>query len=853
MPLLRTAEAILHSHDDMYEPSVDWHPSKPDEGPKVDRPIGMRFDFVEVCGGVGAVTRKLSSYGIVCAPVLDITYSPHYNMANLRVLEWFIFLLEEGRLLAFFVAPPCTTFSPIRFPALRTYQKPLGIDTSHPQVIHGTKVAHASLTLMFTARRTNSLGLAEQPKRSKMKKLPAWLRLLALGAVENDLASCAYGSIHKKEFTFLSMNMDARSLCRECSKDHDHVPIEGKYTKASAMYVEELVCAIAEVFVRHLTILKAVAATVDIRTDGLEDPISNDVALHWPWRVQSAWRWKKPAHINLLETSCVVRLARHVAKTAPDSRFVFLSDSHVSRSAIARGRTSSQALKPLLQQYAAIVIAYGLYPAGRFVPTRMMPADAPSRGAELEKPSPCSLLNGLSAEGLLWLSKACKLRRWAANWVRLVILLHQGLVSFFLDEDSLRRYSSIPSFDPECLLDFDMTLGYPGEGPSGFLHGFGCCGFGCLLSFGCFISFLTAAVAVWDGAHVSHGDLQRQRQRANIVLGDGRRVTEMTSSVRHDLLQNLKGWLTGQGISFDEVFMGNPPDIDLINKVLSDFGKALFGLGKPYYHYSESINAVSNARPILRRSLQQAWDLAFMWGSFEPTEHHIAMPYQILLAVLTVCLMWGWTKEAACYALAWGGLLRIGEIYQACRRDLITPKDVNFSIGYILLKIREPKTRFRAARHQAAKVEQPDLMQVVMLGFGDLQPSDMLWPFSGSTLRNRLNKILYVLGLPHKNGQIPKPLSLASFRPGGATWLIGVSESAELVRRRGRWASFRIMEIYLQEVGAATYLTDIDRSSYERVSAAMHVFVEVLATAQKFEDAAFPKNCWPWLFSHGGI
>lgn len=37
---------------------------------------------------------------------------------------------------------------------------------------------------------------------------------------------------------------------------------------------------------------------------------------------------------------------------------------------------------------------------------------------------------------------------------------------------------------------------------------------------------------------------------------------------------------------------------------------------------AKQINSVAARRPLLRRYLQQAWDLAFMWGSFEPTEHH---------------------------------------------------------------------------------------------------------------------------------------------------------------------------------------------------------------------------------------
>ena len=171
--------------------------------------------------------------------------------------------------------------------------------------------------------------------------------------------------------------------------------------------------------------------------------------------------------------------------------------------------------------------------------------------------------------------------------------------------------------------------------------------------------------------------------------------------------------------------------------------------------------------------------------------------------------------------------------------------------SFALIRIKEPKTRFRAARHQAGKVEQPDLIAVIELGFGTLKKGDQLWPMSGATLRNRLNKVLEKLGLPVRAGQKPKPLTLASLRPGEATWLITATESAELVRRRGRWASFRSMEIYLQEVVAATYLNDLHTDAKAKVLQAMEMFPEVLEVAASFHRAQFPSTTWAWFFSHG--
>ena len=169
----------------------------------------------------------------------------------------------------------------------------------------------------------------------------------------------------------------------------------------------------------------------------------------------------------------------------------------------------------------------------------------------------------------------------------------------------------------------------------------------------------------------SHGDSLRQQQRFGIKLPDGRRVTEATGLSRENLLQKFQTWLAGRECNFDEVFLNNFPIIDDLNKWLCEYGRFLFHSGKPYYQYAETINAVATRRPTLRRSFRQAWDLAFMWCSFEPTEHHTAMPFQVLLAVLSTCLLWGWRREAGIFAMSWGALLRIGEIFHAVRGDVV--------------------------------------------------------------------------------------------------------------------------------------------------------------------------------------
>ncbi|CAE7862896.1 unnamed protein product [Symbiodinium necroappetens] len=132
----------------------------------------------------------------------------------------------------------------------------------------------------------------------------------------------------------------------------------------------------------------------------------------------------------------------------------------------------------------------------------------------------------------------------------------------------------------------------------------------------------------------------------------------------------------------------------------------------------------------------------------------------------------------------------------------------------ILKRIEEPKTRMRMARHQAARVEQMDLVQLVALSFADLEPHEKLWP-------------------------------------GGATHLLSLTENSELVRRRGRWASHRVMEIYIQEVTACTFFPSLPLATRQRVLLLAQAFTATLGQAAQWKRQQVPPTSWYALFSAG--
>ena len=63
LPLLSKPAAVLYEHDRDYEPDFSEYQDKPEasdaQHAAIPRPIGLRFQFLEICGGAGKVTQKL--------------------------------------------------------------------------------------------------------------------------------------------------------------------------------------------------------------------------------------------------------------------------------------------------------------------------------------------------------------------------------------------------------------------------------------------------------------------------------------------------------------------------------------------------------------------------------------------------------------------------------------------------------------------------------------------------------------------------------------------------------------------------------------------------------------------------
>ena len=601
----------------------------------------------------------------------------------------------------------------------------------------------------------------------------------------------------------------------------------------------------------------------------------------------------------------------------PHSGFSIAVDSNVTLSSVAKGRSSSHGLRPILRRIAALQIGGSLYPSLHFSPTRLNPSDPPSRGRPLDEPGDRGF-HFESFEELLDLCELPPMKRFAANWCRLLIKVLGGRLSWFGCGDSWRfqnwraraypiRYQVKGSHATEAYikahyegpsscqipivcskgfdhLDFDKTLGFPGEGPvwiSWILWNF------CLVDFWtssqpasldfhevgswtCSPCFLAPCWLIKDktpffgmigwfggGLGFAHAmevpaplmprdsaDRKRAALRGHLHLQQGRPVTAKTQHQRDKLLAEFGIWLSSRSIDLQEVVAPEGMDVERVNHLLELYGRDMFAAGRPYGHYSETINAVTSKRPKMKRMVQQAWDLAYTWLREEPPVHHIAIPWQVVVALLSTALMWNWVNEAGIVALSFGAVTRIGEALMASREDLILPRDLNFTVDYALLTIKEAKTRFRSARHQAAKLDQPQLLKILDLAFFNMRKDQRLWPYSPQTMRNRFQRLLKGLRLQGPLPGIGRSIDLGSLRAAGASWLLMVSEDAELTRRRGRWITTKVMEIYVQETMALQFLQKVPEETRNVVLLGAAVFPELLEKVFSFWKNGVPQVAW---------
>jgi len=297
--------------------------------------------------------------------------------------------------------------------------------------------------------------------------------------------------------------------------------------------------------------------------------------------------------------------------------------------------------------------------------------------------------------------------------------------------------------------------------------------------------------------------------RDRVLLTTGR-VTEQTKKFRGDLLDRLVQYLEEHlpGHCLDDLARNHLPTF---SEWLEEYMIHLYVNHQTRQSAAETLNALTQKYGFLRHSLGGPWDILRTWDTLEPGQHHLPIPLSVLRA-----LCWNWSKFAVTLALGFYGLLRPSESINMRRQDVSLPHE-HLQGDVLYLRVGQPKTRNKAAKQQHVRVDEPGLAFWVETILFSVPMYSRIWHGSLRAFQMRLETIL--------------PSSL---RPGGATYLFRLwEENLPRLQWRGRWRSFRMLEIYVQELGAAEVWIRFPLKVRSTVAFLGSVFLDVLQACRQ--------------------
>ena len=127
----------------------------------IKRPLAYRFDFIEVFAGASTVATCMASRGFsVCNPI-DISFDKELDVSKLHVLEWILHLVDNLLVSSVMIEPPCTTFSIMRKPPLRSSCFPFGFDPEDPQTNMGNPPGHRAFQILYKCAKRGVTAVLE--------------------------------------------------------------------------------------------------------------------------------------------------------------------------------------------------------------------------------------------------------------------------------------------------------------------------------------------------------------------------------------------------------------------------------------------------------------------------------------------------------------------------------------------------------------------------------------------------------------------------------------------------------------------------------------------------------------------
>ena len=196
---------------------------------------------LEVFAGSARLTRAFMAAGLQMFDTVDILWGAD------AFEGWIDEYLVKGKIGWLWLAPPCSSFSPLRNldkgGPLRPKGKAEG-DERNPHVKLGNKLWRRAIQLAWAAYRLGIPFFIEHPQGSKAWKMKITQRLISASGVHSWMADwCAYddpereGPPNRKPTRVVGSGLWLGKVFRKCPGGHVHgAPLRGSRAKAAGAY-----------------------------------------------------------------------------------------------------------------------------------------------------------------------------------------------------------------------------------------------------------------------------------------------------------------------------------------------------------------------------------------------------------------------------------------------------------------------------------------------------------------------------------------------------------------------------------------------------------------------------------------
>ena len=316
----------------------------------------------------------------------------------------------------------------------------------------------------------------------------------------------------------------------------------------------------------------------------------------------------------------------------------------------------------------------------------------------------------------------------------------------------------------------------------------------------------------------------RAAQRAGQSLGQVALVEPQTQALEERLWTEFVAWVAAD--SSLETAEHLTSVSATVAPLLREYGDELFQIGSSLSYFRHLLAFAQRKFPDFRMHGRVCWDAVTRWEQLEPLEHRRPLPSALCRAMVALALGWEWPRFALVLLLAFEGIMRIGEVLNAHRIDLVLPSDL-FSENWdqMFICIGSPKTRRRGGgRMQHATIRGRALVEAATAVFAELPPTEKLYPLSSQSFRRRWDALLSHLHVgPELN------LTPAGVRGGGAIQAYQAGLSVTDLLWRMRLQHVHTLQHYLQELAAENVLSQLSQESRCSIRAASALLPHLLA------------------------